>query len=262
MGPAIRARALFGALEGQTEMAPPTGTKSDRSALSTTLMVLTFTTGLIDAVSFIGLGHVFTANMTGNVVFIAFALAGVSGLSALRSSVSLVAFMVGAAVGGRLAVAMKEATHRRWLSTAAGIEATLLLAAAGCGFGYDHVAETPVWSLYALIVLTALAMGFRNATVIRIRDPDLKTTVLTLTITGIAADSSFAGGTNPRVGRRALSVLLLFAGAGLGAFLLLRYGAPPPVFVTAVLVVAATVLYVRDPASQAVVEQAKKTPSG
>ena len=66
------------------------------------LMVLTMTTGVIDAVSFVGLGHVFTANMTGNVVFLGFALAGVEDLSVERSLLALVAFAAGAIVGGRL----------------------------------------------------------------------------------------------------------------------------------------------------------------
>jgi uncharacterized membrane protein YoaK (UPF0700 family) len=50
--------------------------------------------------------------------------------------------------------------------------------------------------------------------------PDLTTTVLTLTITGFAADSSLAGGSNPRWGRRAISVLAMFAGAACGAILI------------------------------------------
>ena len=56
--------------------------------LAVALLVLTFSTGLIDAVSFVGLGKVFTANMTGNVVFLGFAIAGVAGLSFWRSVAS------------------------------------------------------------------------------------------------------------------------------------------------------------------------------
>src|SRR5437588_12916727 len=62
-----------------------------------TLFGLTFVTGFIDGVSFLGLGHVFTANMTGNVVFVGFALAGAADLSILRS---LAAFASGGVVGG------------------------------------------------------------------------------------------------------------------------------------------------------------------
>ena len=61
-----------------------------------TLLLLTATTGLVDAVAFLGLGRVFTANMTGNVVFLAFAIAGVKGLSISVSVLALVCFLAGA----------------------------------------------------------------------------------------------------------------------------------------------------------------------
>jgi uncharacterized membrane protein YoaK (UPF0700 family) len=108
------------------------------------LLGMTATTGIVDAVSLLALGHVFTANMTGNVLFL------------------------------------------------------------------------------GVIGLTALAMGFRNATAPKLGLPDLTTTVLTLTITGLAADSSLAGGTNPRRRRRVASVLLMFAGAAVGGVILKR----------------------------------------
>jgi hypothetical protein len=41
-----------------------------RHPLTRALLVLTFTTGLVDAVSFLGLGHVFTTNMIGNIVLL------------------------------------------------------------------------------------------------------------------------------------------------------------------------------------------------
>ena len=50
-------------------------------ALPAVLFTLTMVTGIVDAASFLGLGHIFTANMTGNVVFLGFAAAGAPGLS-------------------------------------------------------------------------------------------------------------------------------------------------------------------------------------
>jgi uncharacterized membrane protein YoaK (UPF0700 family) len=183
---------------------------------------LTFVTGLVDAVSFLGLGRIFTANMTGNVVLLGFAVAGVSGLSVPRSLTSVVAFLVGAVLGGRLGAATADANRRRWLLAFAFSEAGLLFIAAFVSIGFDNALATPSWRLYVIIVLTALAMGVRNATVRRLAVPDLTTTVLTLTLTAVAADSSLAGGSNPRLGRRVASVLLMFAGAALGALLLQR----------------------------------------
>ena len=71
------------------------------------LLALTATTGFVDAVSYLALGHVFTANMTGNVVFLGFAVAKVPELSIARSGAALGAFVIGAALGGRLAARIR-----------------------------------------------------------------------------------------------------------------------------------------------------------
>jgi uncharacterized membrane protein YoaK (UPF0700 family) len=196
----------------------------------------------VDAVSFLGLGHVFTANMTGNVVFLGFALAGAPGLSILRSLASLAAFLAGALLGGRFGLAMAGAPQRRWLLRATVLEAGLLISAAVASIGFDASASTPTSRLYAVIVLTALAMGFRNATVRRLAVPDMTTTVLTLTLTGIAADSSLAGGSNPRIGRRLASVVCMFAGAAAGVALL-PMGLAAPLALSALCAVAASAAY-------------------
>ena len=222
------------------------------------LMILTFPTGLVDAVSFLGLGRVFTANMTGNIVFIAFALTGADGLSVPHSVFSLVTFMVGAVLGGLLANTMKGSTHRRWLIMAATLETVLILGAAGFAYPYDYQLQSPEWALYGIIGTTAIAMGFRNATVLRIAEPDLKTTVLTLTVTGIAADSSLAGGTNPRMGRRGVSSLMLFAGAGVGALMLFAVGSMWPLLLMAALIVGGTAVYVAHPSSLRIWEGKKR----
>jgi uncharacterized membrane protein YoaK (UPF0700 family) len=80
--------------------------RSIRHPLARALLVLTFTTGLVDAVSYLGLGHVFTANMTGNIVLLGFGIAGSEGLPVVAPLVSLGAFLVGAAAGGILAARM------------------------------------------------------------------------------------------------------------------------------------------------------------
>src|SRR3954469_17785458 len=80
------------------------------------MLVLTFTTGAIDAVGYLGLDRVFTGNMTGNVVILGMALVGGSGLPVLGPLLALVGFMAGAALGGRV---LKPAgpgwTHRTTL---------------------------------------------------------------------------------------------------------------------------------------------------
>lgn len=209
-------------------------------SLIVALIALTFTTGLIDAVSYLGLGRVFTANMTGNVVLLGFAAVGVPGLSVTRSLIALGGFLVGAALGGRLGTVLASAIRRRWFLTASVAEAALIFAAALASLGFDIDSETPANRLYAVIILTAIAMGLRNATVRRLAVPDLTTTVLTLTLTGLAADSSLAGGNNPRSLRRIFSVVAMFGGAAIGA-ILLRYGLALPLVVAGVCELGATV---------------------
>jgi uncharacterized membrane protein YoaK (UPF0700 family) len=191
------------------------------TVLTRALVGMTVVTGLVDAVSYLGLGRVFTANMTGNVVLLGFATAGVSEVSVARSLTALLAFLLGAAMGGRiLAGSMPEAMLGRALATL-GIEGACLAAATVAAIGYE--AESPeIRRLYTMIVLTSVAMGMRNAGVRKLAIPDLTTTVLTLTVTGLAADSSLAGGENPRWRRRIASVFALFLGAVLGAILVRR----------------------------------------
>src|SRR5213596_692823 len=90
------------------------------------LLGMTAVTGLVDAVSFLSLGRVFTANMTGNVVFLAFAIAGVPGLSIARSSCALGAFFVGALVGGRTMANRDSESQLRWTLFAFVLELALL----------------------------------------------------------------------------------------------------------------------------------------
>src|SRR5579862_5682992 len=87
------------------------------------LLGMTATTGIVDAVSFLALGHVFTANMTGNVVLLGFAFAGATGVSLSRSSVALIAFLGGAVAGGRMAL---DPSGRHWVGRAFLAEASLL----------------------------------------------------------------------------------------------------------------------------------------
>src|SRR5947209_12851488 len=78
------------------------GSTSVRHPLARALLVMTFTTGLIDAVSYLALGRVFTANMTGNIVLLGFGIAGSGGLPVVAPIISLVTFLLGAGVGGAI----------------------------------------------------------------------------------------------------------------------------------------------------------------
>ena len=209
------------------------------SPLVVALFGLTFVTGVIDAVSFLGLGHVFTANMTGNVVLLGFALGGTADLSVGRSLAALCAFATGSVVGGRL-TNERQRTPARQLLIAMHAEVLFLCLAAAATLIAGG--DTSFAGLSPVIVLTAVAMGLRNAVVRKLAVPDLTTTVLTLTVTGLAADSVLAGGVAPRSSRRMLSILAMGSGALAGTMLLRLFGMWVALIVAA-FVVAGLALY-------------------
>lgn len=213
---------------------------SIKHPLTRALLVLTFTTGLVDATSYLGLGRVFTANMTGNIVFLGFGIAGSGGLPVVAPLISLGAFLVGAGGGGVLATKMAD-RHPRHFAWALTIEASLIAIAAVVAAAID-VRPNAV-SGDTLIALLALAMGLRNATVRRIAVPDLTTTVLTMTLTGLAADSRLFGGTGKGSTRRTAAVLGMLAGAVAGA-LLLKTSVVLPLVAAAALALATLLLYI------------------
>jgi uncharacterized membrane protein YoaK (UPF0700 family) len=203
------------------------------------LVAMTLVTGLVDAFSYLLLGRVFVANMTGNVVLLGFALVGAPGFSIAASLVSIAFFTVGALVGGK--VGARFAQHRgHLLSTAASMQAVLFAAAVIVVLlGGNAI---PDGNRYALIAVLAIAMGIQNAAVRKLAVPDLTTTVLTGTLTGIAADSTIAGGQGSKTGRRLVAVAAMLTGAVIGAALVLyvRIAVPLVIALIVIAAVAAT----------------------
>jgi uncharacterized membrane protein YoaK (UPF0700 family) len=206
--------------------------------LTRALLVLTFTTGVIDAASFLGLGSTFTANMTGNVLFLGFGIAGSGGLPVVAPLVSLAAFLAGAAVGGRIAVGPERTLY---LSRAMLIEVGLILVALAWTL---LVGVTPGhFSADVVIALLAFAMGARNATIQRLRVAEPATTVLTTTLTGLAADSNLGGGDGSATRRRAWAVAAMLLGAIVGA-LLLKADVSLDLLLAAILVLGTWIVFV------------------
>jgi uncharacterized membrane protein YoaK (UPF0700 family) len=201
---------------GDPASAEYVSTNSLKHPLTRALLVLTFTTGVIDAASYLGLGHVFTANMTGNIVLLGFGIAGGSGLPVISPLVSLAAFLAGAALGGRMSFALPaRAVH---LSRSMLIEIGVVLFAAVLALVLDITPNQLSGDL--VIALLAFGMGVRNATVKRLKVADLTTTVLTMTLTGLAADSPLGGGNGEGSSRRTAAVVAMLIGAIAGALLL------------------------------------------
>jgi uncharacterized membrane protein YoaK (UPF0700 family) len=207
----------------------PSATDQGERALLGVLLALTVLSGLIDAVCYLGLGRVFTANMTGNVVVLGFAAAGAPGFSVTASLTSLLVFLAGAICGGL--ITRHVSRRSRLLSTAVTLEAIFVGAAAVVAFAASSVSGG--WARYTIIAILAFAMGVRNAVIRRLAVPDITTTVLTMTLTGLAADSNIGGGTNPHAGRRVGAVLAMLIGAVIGASLFLHRGAALPLSISA-----------------------------
>jgi uncharacterized membrane protein YoaK (UPF0700 family) len=200
------------------------------------LIALTVVTGLVDAFSYVTLGHVFVANMTGNVVFFGFALAGVGQVSVVASLLAILAFVLGAALGGRLA--REPRPHRGVLLAAACLAQAVPVLAAAVLVAVAGTGRLP--ARLVLVALLATAMGAQNAVVRRLGVPDLTTTVLTLTVTGLVADTS----PTPVRTRRTLSLLAMLIGALVGGVLLRWVAISAPLWLaTAILLACAAVAY-------------------
>jgi uncharacterized membrane protein YoaK (UPF0700 family) len=192
------------------------GADQRQGPLPPLLVLLTLVTGLVDSFSFLKLGHVFVANSTGNILFIGFALVRVPGFSVAESLFALAAIVIGAMIGGKLDSVF--AHHRdKILGVSSSIQAVLLSVAVVLSL----LCSTPVQGGYrtGFVALLGVAMGVQNAAARKLAVPDLTTTVLTLTITGLGADSVFLGGPGSHAGRRLVAISTMLIGAVIGAAL-------------------------------------------
>lgn len=222
-------------------MEPPSGTP-----LTVIMVGLTVATGVLDAVSFLTLGQVFTATQTGNLLFLGFGIAGQGGLPIVATIVSLGAFVLGAALGARLESTLAS-RRRQWFPTALVAEAVLLAGAAVAAWQSSSAPGLPPGRRYLVVGLMAVAMGMRNVTAIRVASPDLTTTVETRAMTALVSGSPL--GRDKRLGygthagaRRLISVGAMFAGGLLGAGLIGLGTRPTLVILLVAVYVAATAL--------------------
>lgn len=178
------------------------------------MLALTFSTGVVDAVGYLGLDRVFTGNMTGNVVLLGMAFAGGADLPILRPALALIFFMLGAALAGR----MLRKGPQGW-STRTSVALTVVAAALLALAVFVAVADVQGNATLGSITTSSMAavMGVQAATAKRLKVAEVTTVVVTSTITGLASDSKLAGGDSQYWQRRALAVALIMAGAVAGA---------------------------------------------
>jgi uncharacterized membrane protein YoaK (UPF0700 family) len=220
------------------------GDEGVRDAL---LVALTFSTGAIDAISFLVLGKVFSAFMTGNIVFLGFELGGAAGPSTWRTVASVAAFAVGAAAGARI-VAPTAGLHAVWprrvtAALAAGAVAQTAFLAMWLAVGGDPSSG----SADALIAVSALAMGLQTAAVFSLGVRAVFSTAATATWTALMGDLAAWSQTRAERHRLAGVLVALFAGAVAGAVLVVNartWAACLPLVVSAsVVAVAASRLH-------------------
>jgi uncharacterized membrane protein YoaK (UPF0700 family) len=208
------------------------------------LLLLTFATGLVDAVSVLVLGHVFVANMTGNVIFLGFWFVPHSGVDMTAAVVAFASFVAGTVLGGRLS---RHLYVRRRLTVGLGIEVVMLVTLSilsGAGV-LDYHDKTKL----ILIAGLAVTFGSQNATARQFGIQELSTTVLTSTIVGIGFDSRLAGGTGHREKLRYSVVLTMCAGALVGATMT-RWAVAPVIGLAAAVVAVAAAIFLFGPRRQ------------
>ena len=205
----------------------------------TALLLLTFASGIVDAISLLVLGHLFVANMTGNVIFLGFWFVPRAGVDLTAAFVAVSGFLVGAIIGGRLARHLGEV--RGWITAALAFEIVLLMflaLLAGTGvLGYHDNTKL------ILIAGLALTFGVQNGTARRFGVQELSTTVLTTTMVAIGFDSRLAGGAGARASLRYSVILAMCGGAVVGATLSRVMVAP--IIALAAVVVAVSLLIFR-----------------
>lgn len=203
------------------------------------LLMLTFATGLVDSISVLVLGHVFVANMTGNVIFLGFWFVPHSGVDLTAALVAFVSFLFGTIIGGRFA---RHLDHdvRLWISVALGSEVLALLVLAGLA-GTGVLAYQDSGRLI-LIVGLATIFGAQSVAARQFGIPELSTTVLTATIVGIGLDSRLAGGTGEREKLRYSVVATMCGGAVVGATLS-RFVVAPVIALAALSVAAGLAIF-------------------
>jgi len=178
------------------------------------LLLLTASTGIIDAVSYLALDRVFTGNMTGNVLFIGFALVGVAGIPLLNNIVALLGFIVGSIVSGRII----GRGHPKGLPAASA--ATLAVAAViivALGLALTLTRDLPEWALLIVTFVLASTMGAQVSAVKPIGNSDVTTIVVTNTVANLARDSRLGGGRGQAWLPRLLAIVAMGLGAALGA---------------------------------------------
>ncbi len=204
------------------------------------LICLTLSSGAVDAISYLGLGKVFTANMTGNLVLLGLAVGRSEGSEVVRAAVSLVGYTAGAFLGARIARRGEhESAWRREVTFVLGVEALLQT---GLFAAWLATSAHPGQTSEALMVaMSALAMGLQSAAAAALGVAGITTTYVTGTLTGLVGKLAAGTGSRSEHARRASVLAALLVGAAVAALLISNVRRVAPLL--PLLVTGAVALY-------------------
>ena len=203
--------------------------KNLSAAHSADILLLTLVAGSADALGFISLGHVFTSNMTGNLVLMGISLSEGRNADTLRSLLAFLAFVLGAGLGaGICRRTSRPETLARAVTITLACEAALLMVFA-LGSTSFHPREQAAFA-YVLIALLSGAMGLQSVAGLLLGIPGVVTTVVTGTltslVTGLIRSIGSTGSPQPAApihfGLQTLVIVAYGAGAAIGGLLIAR----------------------------------------
>ncbi|MFJ3233883.1 YoaK family protein [Streptomyces sp. NPDC086787] len=218
--------------------------------VSIALFALTVTSGAVDAITFLGLGHAFAALATGNLLLVGFGVARAPGIPIGRPAAALGAFVIGAALC-HVVIARLVGGGHRWFVTVLSAETAVLAAAGLCAVTLGAETHSPPYVLSLVIAILACAMGWRTRLMIESRVPEMPTTVVQISLVKALTDVLSFGGHHSAMralarARRIATVLGIFVGGVAGAGLL-RLGIGPAILVVTAFEACVVAVYARSP---------------
>ena len=209
--------------------------------LTHTLVALTFVTGVVDAVAFLGLGQVFAAMQTGNAIFLGFGIAGATDASVAAPLIGLAAFLAG---GLAAALVIRSRLPERQLGLRAAMVAEVALLGAATAVAAAVEVTPDEGAAYVLLALLSFAMGLRGSMARGLGGANLATTVLNLTLTGASGQAPTGLASGRDLAQRAVAIAAILTGAIAGA-LLLRTSVALPIAVATAVTLATTLVSFR-----------------
>jgi uncharacterized membrane protein YoaK (UPF0700 family) len=210
-------------------------------SLTRTLLALTFVTGVVDAVAFLGLGQVFAAMQTGNAIFLGFGIAGTTHASVAAPLIGLAAFVAG---GLAAALLIRSGMPERRLGLRAAMVAEVALLGLATAIAASVEVTPDEGAAYVLLALLSFAMGLRGSMARGLGGANLATTVLNLTLTGAGGQGPTGLASGRDLAERSVAIGTILAGAVAGA-LLLRTSVALPIAVAAAITLATAVVSFR-----------------